>query len=48
MAILFWLGRVRTQPLDDITGLDPARRALGFFILVMFVLLLTPVPMVIY
>lgn len=46
--ILFWLGNVRTQPLDDITPLDRRRRALGFFMLVMFVLLFTPIPMVTY
>jgi membrane-associated protease RseP (regulator of RpoE activity) len=46
--ILFWLGNVRTQPLDDITPLDGKRRALGFFMLLMFVLLFTPIPMVSY
>lgn len=46
--ILFWLGNVRTQPLDDITPLDGKRRALGFFMLVLFVLLFTPIPMVSY
>ena len=46
--ILFWLGNVRTQPLDDITPLDGKRRALGFFMLLMFILLFTPIPMVTY
>jgi hypothetical protein len=46
--ILFWLGNVRTQPLDDITPLDGRRRALGFFMLLIFVLLFTPIPMVTY
>lgn len=46
--ILFWLGNVRTQPLDDITTLDGKRRALGFFILLLFILLFTPIPMVTY
>ena len=46
--ILFWLGNVRTQPLDDITELDPARRALGILVLVIFILLFTPIPMVVY
>jgi len=46
--ILFWLGNVRAQPLDDITELDPSRRALGFFMLLVFVLLFTPIPMVGY
>jgi membrane-associated protease RseP (regulator of RpoE activity) len=46
--ILFWLGNVRTVPLDDITELDPARRTLGFFMLFAFFLLFTPIPMVTY
>ena len=46
--ILFWLGNVRTQPLDDITQLDGKRRLLGFFMLLIFVLLFTPIPMVSY
>jgi membrane-associated protease RseP (regulator of RpoE activity) len=46
--ILFWLGNVRTQPLDDITPLDGKRRALGFFMLLLFILLFTPIPMVTY
>jgi membrane-associated protease RseP (regulator of RpoE activity) len=46
--ILFWLGNVRAQPLDDITKLDPNRRILGIFILIVFVLLFTPIPLVVY
>lgn len=46
--ILFWLGNVRTQPLDDITELDTKRRALGFFVLFIFLLIFTPIPMVTY
>lgn len=46
--ILYWLGNVRTQPLDDITELDSTRRALGFVMLVVFILLFTPIPMVAY
>jgi membrane-associated protease RseP (regulator of RpoE activity) len=46
--ILFWLGNVRTQPLDDITPLDGKRRALGFFMLFVFLLVFTPIPMVTY
>lgn len=46
--ILFWLGNVRTQPLDDITELDPTRRAIGYAMLVVFILLFTPIPMVAY
>ena len=48
VMILFWLGNVRTQPLDDIPPLDPSRRALGIFVLIIFVLLFTPIPMMAY
>ncbi|HET9589585.1 MAG TPA: site-2 protease family protein [Anaerolineales bacterium] len=48
VMILFWLGNVRAQPLDDITPLDSPRRALGVFMLIVFVLLFTPIPMVAY
>ncbi len=48
MFILLWLGNVRTQPLDDITPLDSGRRALGFLVLIIFVLLFTPIPLVTY
>ena len=44
VMILFWLGNVRTTPLDDITELNPSRRALAIFVLILFVLLLTPIP----
>jgi membrane-associated protease RseP (regulator of RpoE activity) len=46
--ILFWLGNVRTTPLDDITELDTKRRALGFLVLFIFFLIFTPIPMVTY
>jgi len=46
--ILFWLGNVRSQPLDDITELDPTRRMIGYIMLVVFFLLFTPIPMVGY
>lgn len=46
--ILFWLGKVRAQPLDEITELDSPRRALGFVMLIVFILLFTPIPMVMY
>jgi len=48
VAILFWLGNVRAQPMDDISPLDPNRRALGIFVLIIFILLLTPVPLMGY
>jgi membrane-associated protease RseP (regulator of RpoE activity) len=46
--ILFWLGNIRTQPLDDITELGPTRRAIGIFVLALFILLFTPIPLVTY
>jgi len=48
VLILFWLGNVRTQPLDDITELDTTRRVIGYVMLIVFVLLFTPIPMVMY
>lgn len=48
IVLLFWLGNVRTTPLDDITQLDPARRTIGIFVLFAFFLLFTPIPLVTY
>ena len=48
ILILFWLGNVRSQPLDDITELDPTRRAIGYIMLIVFFLLFTPIVMVPY
>lgn len=48
VMILYWLGNVRTQPLDDITELNSPRRALGFIMLIVFILLFTPIPLVTY
>ena len=46
VLLLLWLGRVYAEPLDQITELDPRRRALGWFAIVLFILVFTPVPMV--
>ena len=43
-ALLFWLGRVNAQPMDQITELDPARKALAYAMIVVFILVFTPVP----
>jgi membrane-associated protease RseP (regulator of RpoE activity) len=48
IMILFWLGNVRSQPLDDITELDPTRRAIGYVMLVVFFLMFTPIVLVAY
>lgn len=42
--ILYWLGRVNAEPLDQITTLDPPRRLLGYVMIIVFFLVLMPVP----
>ena len=42
--ILFWLGRVNAETLDQITPLDSNRRMVAIFVIVLFVLVFTPVP----
>ncbi|MFZ5858831.1 MAG: site-2 protease family protein [Chloroflexota bacterium] len=44
--MLFWLGRVHAEPLDQITELDPTRRVVGAFAIILFILVFSPVPMV--
>lgn len=46
-AIIFFLGRTFAEPLDQITDLDPTRKLLAILALVIFVLVITPVPLVI-
>lgn len=43
-VLLFWLGRVNAEPLDQITSLDPARRLVALVMIVIFVLVFMPVP----
>lgn len=43
-ALLFWLGRVNAQPLDQITTLDPARRLIAYTMTIVFFLVFMPVP----
>ena len=45
LLLLVFLGRVNAVPLDDITPLDPRRRFLAIFALVIFVLTFVPVPL---
>lgn len=45
-VLLLWLGRVHAEPLDQITELDPRRRAIGMFVIILFILVFSPVPMV--
>jgi hypothetical protein len=46
-AIIYFLGRTFAEPLDQITDLDPTRRVLAILALVIFVLVITPVPLAI-
>ncbi|KAA0270389.1 MAG: site-2 protease family protein [Chloroflexi bacterium] len=43
-ALLFWLGRVNAQPMDQITELDPKRKAVAYAMIAVFILVFTPVP----
>lgn len=42
--LLFWLGRVNAETLDQITTLDSSRRMVALFVIIMFLLVFTPVP----
>lgn len=44
-ALIFFLGRVYAEPLDQITPLDPRRRAVALLGLAVFLLVFTPVPL---
>jgi membrane-associated protease RseP (regulator of RpoE activity) len=43
-ALLFWLGRVHDEPLDQITELDSTRRGLAYLMILVFFLVFMPVP----
>jgi hypothetical protein len=45
-ALLFFFGRQSAEPLDQITELDRGRRTLAFFMIVVFILVFIPVPLV--
>jgi len=42
--LLFYLGRVNAQPLDQITELDPTRKLIAYTMIVVFFLVFMPVP----
>lgn len=46
--LLLWLGRVQAEPYDQITELDFNRKLLAVFVLIMFVLVFSPVPITVY
>ncbi len=45
-ALIFFLGRVYAEPLDQITPLDGRRKALAILALIIFILVFTPVPLI--
>lgn len=45
IILLFFFGRLHAQPLDDVTSLDPRRRAIAIFTLLLFFLVFVPVPL---
>jgi len=45
--IIFFLGRLHAEPLDQITQLDPPRKVVAALGLIIFFLVFTPVPLVI-
>lgn len=44
--LIFALGRIYAQPLDQITPLDPQRRLIAILGVILFILVFTPVPLV--
>ena len=44
--LIFLMGRSHAEPLDQITQLDPRRKALAALMLVIFLLVLTPIPFI--
>jgi membrane-associated protease RseP (regulator of RpoE activity) len=46
-ALIYFMGRIHAEPLDQITEVDPVRKALAVLVLVIFVLIFTPVPLMI-
>ncbi len=45
-GLLFFLGRAHSETLDEITDLDPRRRIIAWLMVLVFILVFTPVPMV--
>ena len=47
-ALIFFMGRAHAEPLDQITELDAPRKKLAALVLVIFILVLTPVPFTLF
>lgn len=47
-GLIFFLGRNHAEPLDQITQLDPSRKSLAVLMLVVFLLVLTPIPFILF
>ncbi len=47
-GLIFLLGRAHAEPLDQITALDPRRKAVGALMLLVFLLVMTPVPFIVF
>ena len=45
VVLIFLMGNVHATPLDDVTELDPRRRSLAIFMLIVFVLVFVPAPL---
>jgi len=43
--LVFTLGRQYAEPLDQITELDPTRRLVAWFAILLFILVFIPVPL---
>jgi membrane-associated protease RseP (regulator of RpoE activity) len=47
-ALIFFLGRAHAEPLDQITELDAPHKTLAVVVLIIFILVLTPVPFTLF
>jgi hypothetical protein len=45
--ILLFLGQLPSQMKDSVTSLDPIRKRIAILVLILFVLVFTPVPLVV-
>jgi membrane-associated protease RseP (regulator of RpoE activity) len=45
IVLLYFMGRTHAEPLDDVTELDPRRRAIAIFTLILFFLVFVPIPL---